>query len=63
MTADSRCGIASLVAGLAAHAAELARRIGELPDAEVLNDVVFSQVTLAFGSDERTRAVADYLGG
>jgi glutamate/tyrosine decarboxylase-like PLP-dependent enzyme len=56
-----RTGVDSLVAGLAGHAAQLARRIGELPGAEVLNDVVFSQVTLAFGSDERTRAVADYL--
>lgn len=56
-----RAGVDSLVAGLARHAAQLARRIGELPEAEVLNDVVFSQVTLAFGSDERTRAVADFL--
>ncbi|MDQ4502723.1 aminotransferase class V-fold PLP-dependent enzyme [Sinomonas sp. ASV322] len=56
-----RSGVDALVAGLAAHASELARRIGELPGAEVLNDVVFSQVTLAFGSGERTQAVADYL--
>ncbi|MEA5454593.1 pyridoxal-dependent decarboxylase [Sinomonas sp. JGH33] len=56
-----RSGVDALVAGLAAHASELARRIGELPGAEVLNDVVFSQVTLAFGSDARTQAVAEYL--
>ncbi|WP_422936141.1 pyridoxal phosphate-dependent decarboxylase family protein [Sinomonas sp. P47F7] len=56
-----RSGVDGLVAGLAEHAAELARRVGELPGAEVLNDVVFSQVTLAFGSDARTAAVADFL--
>jgi glutamate/tyrosine decarboxylase-like PLP-dependent enzyme len=56
-----RAGVEALVAGLVAHAQELARRIGELPGAEVLNDVVFSQVSLAFGSDARTRAVADWL--
>jgi glutamate/tyrosine decarboxylase-like PLP-dependent enzyme len=56
-----RAGVDGLVAGLAAHAAELARRLGELPGVAVLNDVVFSQVSLGFDSDERTRAVADFL--
>jgi glutamate/tyrosine decarboxylase-like PLP-dependent enzyme len=56
-----RSGVDALIAGLAAHAAELARRIAELPGAEVLNEVGFSQVTLAFGSDERTHAIADFL--
>nr|WP_077489173.1 pyridoxal-dependent decarboxylase [Sinomonas mesophila] len=56
-----RDGVAGLVAGLAANARQLARRIGGLPGAEVLNDVVFSQVSVAFGSDARTRAVADWL--
>ncbi|WP_430295898.1 pyridoxal phosphate-dependent decarboxylase family protein [Sinomonas sp. B1-1] len=56
-----RAGVDALVTGLVAHAQELARRIGELPGAEVLNNVVFSQVSLAFGSDARTRAVADWL--
>ena len=56
-----RSGVDRLVSGLAAHAAELARRIAELPGAEVLNDIEFSQVSLAFGSDARTLAVAEFL--
>lgn len=56
-----RDGVQSLVEGLVSHAQQLARRIGELPDAEVLNDVVFTQVCLAFGSDARTEAVAARL--
>lgn len=56
-----RSGVDRLIAGLAAHAADLARRIGELPGVEVLNDVAFSQVSLAFGTDARTAAVADFL--
>jgi hypothetical protein len=32
-----------------------------LPGVEVLNDVVFTQVSLAFGSDERTRLVTQRL--
>lgn len=56
-----RSGVDALVSRLVAHAQELARRIGELPGAEVLNVVVFSQVCLAFGSDARTEAVAAFL--
>jgi glutamate/tyrosine decarboxylase-like PLP-dependent enzyme len=56
-----RSGVESLIEGLVDHAQQLARRIGQLPDAEVLNDVVFSQVCLAFGSDARTEAVAAFL--
>lgn len=56
-----RTGVDHLVSGLVANASELARRIGALRGAEVLNDVVFSQVCLAFGSDARTQAVADWL--
>jgi glutamate/tyrosine decarboxylase-like PLP-dependent enzyme len=56
-----RDGVASLVAGRAQCAAELARRLAALPGVEVLNDVVFTQVVLAFGDDERTRAVTEYV--
>ncbi|GHG56196.1 aspartate aminotransferase family protein [Sinomonas cellulolyticus] len=56
-----RSGVDALVAGLVGNARELARRIAALDGVEVLNDVVFSQVCLAFGSDERTQAVADWL--
>ena len=51
----------TLVDGLVANAQALAAGIGALPGVEVLNDVVFTQVSLAFGSDERTRAVTAAL--
>ena len=56
-----RRGTIELVERLAANARALAAGIGALPGAEVLNDVVFTQVSLAFGSDERTRAVTQRL--
>lgn len=56
-----RSGTVALVERLAAHARSLAAGIARLPGAEVLNDVVFTQVSLAFGSDERTRAVTQRL--
>jgi glutamate/tyrosine decarboxylase-like PLP-dependent enzyme len=56
-----RAGVEDLVTGLVAHAQELARRIGSLDGVEVLNDVVFSQVCLAFGSEARTEAIAAFL--
>jgi glutamate/tyrosine decarboxylase-like PLP-dependent enzyme len=52
-----REGAVALVERLAATAAELADRLGGLPGVEVLNEVHFTQVCLAFGSDERTREV------
>ena len=56
-----RDGVADLVAGRAACAAEMAGRLAELPDVEVLNDVVYTQVALAFGTDELTRAVTEHI--
>jgi glutamate/tyrosine decarboxylase-like PLP-dependent enzyme len=56
-----REGVDALVARLVAAAQALAEGIAGLPGAEVLNDVVFSQVSVAFGTDERTRAVAEWL--
>ncbi|MFH5880592.1 pyridoxal phosphate-dependent decarboxylase family protein [Arthrobacter sp. NA-172] len=56
-----RDGVRQLVAGRAGCAAELARRLAEVPGVEVLNDVVFTQLSLAFGTDGRTRAVTDYI--
>ena len=56
-----RQGVADLVGRLAGHAAEFARAIEEIPGAEVLNDVVFTQVCVSFGSDERTREVVARL--
>ena len=56
-----RSGVVGLVEGLAANARALAAGIGALPGAEILNDVVFTQVSVAFGSDERTQAVTRAL--
>jgi glutamate/tyrosine decarboxylase-like PLP-dependent enzyme len=54
-------GTIALVEGLAANARALASGLAELPGVEVLNDVVFTQVSLAFGADERTREVTQRL--
>jgi glutamate/tyrosine decarboxylase-like PLP-dependent enzyme len=56
-----RAGVVSLVEGLATRARELADALGALPGVEVLNDVVFTQVCLSFGTDERTREVTQAL--
>lgn len=56
-----RSGVVELVDGLAATARALAEQIGALPGVEVLNDVVFTQVCLAFGDDERTQRVTRAL--
>jgi len=56
-----RRGTIALVERLAANARALADGIARLPGAEVLNDVVFTQVSLAFGSDERTKAITQQL--
>ena len=52
-----RRGAVALVEGLAANARALAGGLSGLPGVEILNDVVFTQVSVSFGADERTRAV------
>jgi glutamate/tyrosine decarboxylase-like PLP-dependent enzyme len=52
-----RSGVEDLVDGLVTHARAIADGIAAVDGAEILNDVVFTQVCVAFGSDERTRAV------
>ncbi|NYD79335.1 pyridoxal phosphate-dependent decarboxylase family protein [Arthrobacter cupressi] len=54
-------GVRALVAGRAACTADLAARLADVPGVEVLNDVVYTQLSLAFGSDARTRAVTEYI--
>ncbi|MDQ0028995.1 pyridoxal phosphate-dependent decarboxylase family protein [Arthrobacter bambusae] len=54
-------GVRKLVEGRVECAAELARRLAEVRGVEVLNDVVFTQLSLAFGSDGRTRAVTEFI--
>src|SRR5690349_19546523 len=56
-----RTGVADLVDRLAANARAIAAGIASVPGAQVLNDVVFTQVCAAFGDDERTRAVTARL--
>jgi glutamate/tyrosine decarboxylase-like PLP-dependent enzyme len=53
--------VADLVERLARHAADLATGMAEIPGAEVLNDVVFTQVSVAFEDDARTRDVTARL--
>lgn len=54
-------GVVALVDRLAATARALAERIGALSGVEVLNDVVFTQVCLTFGDDDRTQRVTRAL--
>jgi glutamate/tyrosine decarboxylase-like PLP-dependent enzyme len=56
-----RDGVADLVDGLVRHARALAAGIETIDGAQVLNDVVFTQVCVAFEDDERTRAVTAQL--
>jgi len=56
-----RSGTIALVERLAENARMLADGLLTLPGVEVLNDVVFTQISVAFGSDERTRAVTQAL--
>jgi glutamate/tyrosine decarboxylase-like PLP-dependent enzyme len=52
-----RTGVAEQVRRLAQRAAQLAERLAGLDGVEVLNDVGYTQVSLAFGDDASTRAV------
>jgi glutamate/tyrosine decarboxylase-like PLP-dependent enzyme len=56
-----RSGVIELVDGLVRNARALASGLAELPGVEILNDVVFTQVSLSFGSDDRTKAVTSAL--
>lgn len=52
-----RSGVTDLVDRLCRHARRFAEEIATIPGAEVLNDVVYTQVCVSFGSDEETEAV------
>ena len=56
-----RDGTIALVDGLAAHARALADGLRAMPGVEVLNEVVFTQVCVSFGGDDRTRLVTQQL--
>ncbi|MGZ4480143.1 MAG: pyridoxal phosphate-dependent decarboxylase family protein, partial [Nocardioidaceae bacterium] len=54
-----RSGVAAMVDRMAASARAFAEGVRDLDGAEVLNDVVFTQVCAAFGDDDRTRQVVE----
>ena len=56
-----RAGVADLVEGLARHARTMAEGIAAIDGAHVVNDVVYTQICVTFGDDERTRAVTARL--
>ena len=56
-----RDGTVALVERLVETAQTLASGLAALPGVEVVNDVVFTQVCLSFGGDERTRHVTQRL--
>jgi glutamate/tyrosine decarboxylase-like PLP-dependent enzyme len=56
-----REGVAALVDTLARRARELADGVAGIDGARVVNDVVHTQVCVAFGDDERTREVTRHL--
>ncbi len=52
-----RSGVEDLMAGLCRAAARFAAGVAAIPGAQVLNDVVYTQVCVGFGSDELTQRV------
>jgi len=56
-----RSGTVALIEGLASNARSLADGLASIDGVDVLNDVVFTQISVAFGSNERTRAVTQAL--
>ena len=57
LRALGRSGVADLVDRMCAHAARFAEGIAAIEGAEVLNDVVYTQVCASFGDDATTRDV------
>ena len=56
-----RAGVVGLVDGLVAAARGIASGVSEIDGVEMLNDVVYTQLSLSFGSDERTQEVTRRL--
>ena len=61
LRAYGRTGVVEMVERLCRHARTFADALAEMPGVEVLNDVVFTQVCVSFGSDERTLAVVERM--
>jgi glutamate/tyrosine decarboxylase-like PLP-dependent enzyme len=56
-----RNGVAEMVERFCAHARRFAAGLAEMEGVRVVNDVVFTQVCVSFGSDDVTREVASRL--
>ena len=56
-----RSGVIALIDGLVQTAHTFALRLADIPGVDVVNDVVFTQVCVSFGSDERTRTITARL--
>jgi glutamate/tyrosine decarboxylase-like PLP-dependent enzyme len=56
-----RSGVAALVDGLVSNARALATGLEAIPGVEVLNDVVYTQVSIAVGDEARTKLVEQAL--
>jgi glutamate/tyrosine decarboxylase-like PLP-dependent enzyme len=56
-----RDGVAEQIRRLASSASQLAEKLTAMDGVEVLNDVGYTQITVAFGGDATTRRVADRL--
>ncbi|MEO8222515.1 MAG: pyridoxal-dependent decarboxylase [Specibacter sp.] len=54
-------GVEDLVDGLVARARTFAQALDGMPGVDVVNDVVFTQVCVSFGSDERTRDITERI--
>jgi glutamate/tyrosine decarboxylase-like PLP-dependent enzyme len=57
LRALGRSGVEDLVDRMCGHARSFADAISRIDGAEVVNDVVFTQVCATFGDDDRTRRV------
>lgn len=56
-----RNGVADLVERLCDHAQAFAAGVATIPGAQVLNDVVYTQVCATFGDDARTRMIVQRM--
>ena len=56
-----RSGVAEMVERMGRHARTFAEAIATIDGAQVVNDVVFTQVCATFGDDDRTRAVVERM--
>ncbi len=61
LRASGRSGVVDMVDRLCRHACTFADALGSMPGVEVLNDVVFTQVCVSFGTDEQTLRVVDRM--